>query len=372
MKKLSFSAWLLIVFLGMFFLLFLLLPSKEYSSVEKRVLAEAPTITWDSLYNGSFSEELEDYLADHFPMREFFVGVSAYWDLAAGRNGSNGVYHCRDGYLIQAPAEGSLEQFTDNVTRFANFAEDMGLPATLLMVPETGYILSDLLPASSLPYRDDEAFEIAGRVCGDLTVLDPRPLFSQLAKSQQLYYRTDHHLTSRGCYTLYSLLCLSCGRSLPEGSDYTITTCEGFRGTTCSTSGWFLTAGDSVEIWDDGTPLTVTITEAGEEEIVTDSPFFLENLESEDMYTVFLDGNHTLVKITNPEAAGGRLLIIRDSFAHCLAPFLASDYSEILLVDLRYYRGCLSELAAEEGITEILFVYGLGNLLSDTNSAWLF
>ena len=37
-----------------------------------------------------------------------------------------------------------------------------------------------------------------------------------------------------------------------------------------------------------------------------------------------------------------------DSFSHCLAPFLAENYSEVILVDMRYYKNSISELAQQE------------------------
>ena len=92
------------------------------------------------------------------------------------------------------------------------------------------------------------------------------------------------------------------------------------------------------------------------------------------MYTVFLDGNHTLVRLENPDAGAdaGTLLMIRDSYANCAASFFAESFRRVVLVDLRYYRGSVSALMTEEGVTEIVFLYGVGNLSTDTNSAWLY
>ena len=75
--------------------------------------------------------------------------------------------------------------------------------------------------------------------------------------------------------------------------------------------------------------------------------------------------------IQNPNAEGGNLLVIRDSYAHCFSTFLASDYQNIYLVDLRYYRDNLSQFVAEHPVDRVLYLYGVDNLVSDTNSAWL-
>ena len=98
--------------------------------------------------------------------------------------------------------------------------------------------------------------------------------------------------------------------------------------------------------------------------------FYWERLEEADKYTVFLDGNHSLVRIHNP-AAEGKLLVIRDSFSNCLGCFLAESYGEVVLVDLRYYKQPVSELADLEQFDSILVCYSIGNFLTDANILWL-
>ena len=113
------------------------------------------------------------------------------------------------------------------------------------------------------------------------------------------------------------------------------------------------------------------IEETGKDPVESDSMFFPSHLEEEDKYPVFLDGNHGYTKITNPGAPLGKLLLIKDSFGHCLAPFLAEQYQEIYMIDLRYYKNSLTELAEQEGIDQVLFLYGLDNMVNDTNFVWI-
>ena len=41
-----------------------------------------------------------------------------------------------------------------------------------------------------------------------------------------------------------------------------------------------------------------------------------------------LDGNHSVVRVTNP-AGSGKLLVIRDSFANSMGVFLAESYETV-------------------------------------------
>ena len=98
---------------------------------------------------------------------------------------------------------------------------------------------------------------------------------------------------------------------------------------------------------------------------------FYRTPQEGDKYPVFLDGNHSFVKLKTSLLPAAKSWLSKDSFAHCMATFLAQHYSEVYLVDMRYYRLPLSDLIAQEGIDELLFIYGVDNLVTDTNTAWI-
>ena len=125
-----------------------------------------------------------------------------------------------------------------------------------------------------------------------------------------------------------------------------------------------------MELWNIGDNVSVTVDDGGKVKKST-GLFFTQHLKDKDKYPVFLDGNHALVKIENPSAPENSILIIKDSFAQCFAPFLSHNFKEVYMIDLRYYRKSVSDFVAENNIGEILYMYGIDSLLTDTNSAWL-
>lgn len=365
------AVFLLIIFaLGA---LFAFLPKETYSETEKRLLAEKPTLSAEALTSGELSENIDDYVSDHFPARDLFVGVQAYYERLTGRGGASDVYDGRDGYLIGAPAAMQETHVRTNVSRFAAFAAQNDLDGTLMIVPSTGYILSDKLPKNHKAYADDAMFAAAQGVCGDLAFIDLRePFAAAAADGVPLYYKTDHHLTSAGSYEMYKALAAAQNFSLD--TDYRVEKTDGFYGTMYAGSGYWLNEADTVELWyNDDLSVHVEVYDAGTTPTKTsDSVFFEERLTENDKYPVFLDGNHALVKITNPDAEGGKLLIVKDSFAHCATGFLAEQYSEIYMIDLRYYLNDAAALVKENGITEVLFLYGMESISTESaNSSWL-
>lgn len=64
---------------------------------------------------------------------------------------------------------------------------------------------------------------------------------------------------------------------------------------------------------------------------------------------------------------GRRLLIVKDSFANALVPFLIGDCESIHLIDLRYYRGSLEDYISQREINEFLILYNLKNFCGEKN-----
>lgn len=357
--------------MGLCSLLFLLLPEQDFSEREKRYLTSFPEVSAEGIANGTVQSGFEEWFSDHFPLRDFWVGLDAYWKLAQGRNAQQEVYRARDGYLIHAPRDCDTVQFEKNLSRFDAFAASTGLPATVLPVPSPGEINDGLLPAGHGDYQNDALYTLAGKTLKTAVLLDPRGALTEANAVQPVFYRTDHHLTAYGCYRLYQFWRESLGLPCLPETRFSVKRFDGFYGTNWSASGLWLTPPDSIELWDCGAEVTVTITDGGAEPVVSDSLFFPAHLDEPDKYPVYLDGNHALTSIENPSGTDGTLLVIKDSYAHSFAPFLAGDYKKVYLLDLRFYRGSVSNFVKENGVDELLFLYGIDSLLTDSNSAWL-
>ena len=360
------------VFIFSVFLLLLIKPDLAYSEKEKRFLQTAPEVSLSAIADGSFQDSLEEWIADQFPGRDLWVGIHSYANLLTGRNAQQDTYFAKDGYLIGAPADNDLTVFETALHRFDSFAEQAQLPASLVMVPSAGWLHEDKLPLGHKEYPDDLMYTMAEDTVTHLQVHDFRDELRAADQNAPVAYRTDHHLTSYGYYTLYSSLRSAQEKEYLRSDDYAVERFEGFCGSAWSASGYWLTKPDTVEIWTSGAEVSVIISDGNGDDICADTMFFRTHLDELDMYPVFLDGNHALTTISNPNAQGGTLLVIKDSYAHGFAPFLADHYETIYLLDLRYYRGKVSDFAAEHGEDELLFLYGTSTLLTDTNSAWLF
>lgn len=344
-------------------------PHKTYSENEKRMLSNPPKLTLEGVLSGDYMEELEVYVGDQIPLRDFLVGVNSYYSYLIGRNSTSDIYKAKGDYLINAPKEDKADNFSKNMNAIETFSRESGIKSYLMIVPSAGYIMEDRLPLLAKKYDDDKLFRKASSLTPSINFIDTRGiLYDSYLDGKKVYYRTDHHLTSEGTYRMYSEYCSFLSIPCPKKEEYDIETAEGFKGTTYSGSGFWLTDAEDIEIWDlHLDDITVTL----DDKETYDTMFFKEHLKKKDMYPVFLDGNHGYVRINNPHASGGNILIIRDSFAQNMAPFMAYNYKNIYLLDMRYYRGSMDEFMNDKKIEQILYLFGIDTLKTDSSTSWL-
>lgn len=355
---------------------FLFSPKTDYSSSEKRYLQKFPDTNVEKVLSGEFGSEFETFFADQFPQRNTWVGLNAYTALAEGNNGASGVYNCKNGYLINKPVS-TDNNLDKNVSAVVDFAKTIDAPTTVMLVPSTGYIADDVLPTFHDKYNDDEDIsKISSTLSKEkIGFVDLRERFkSEYKNGSQLYYKTDHHWTTKGAYTGYQELCKALGITPIDDSTLKKDSYPDFYGTTYSSSGFWLTPPDNIEIWSNpknsDKNISVKITE-GSNVKTSGSMYFTDHLKEDDKYPVFIDGNHALTEITNTNAKNGTILLIKDSFSHSLAPFLAENYSKVVLVDLRYYKESVSQLVSAYNPEQVVVLYGIDNLATDTDIVWL-
>ena len=369
MKKL-YKALPAVVFCGFIaamLILLIVLPKKDFSASEKRYLEKAPELTLKTYFSGDFEKHFESFISDHTAGRNFWVGFNAYFCKALGNSAPKGVYYGKDDYLINDPAD--MKNFERNIGFLEEFAEEAEVPVTVAVAPSTGYVCADKLPLFHYAYHDDEAFATMSDTFRTARFIDLRePLQTAYAAGNQVFYRTDHHWTAYGAYTAYKEIASAFGFTPNAEDAYEKTVYPGFYGTTYSTSGYWLTPADDIEVWDNrlnDAHITVSITEGAD---VTEQQdmFYYSHLDEPDKYPVYLDGNHPYTVIRNDNAdSDKKLLVVKDSFAHSLVPFLADHYSEIIMVDLRYFTMPVSEIIEQENVDEVLVLYSLDNLADD-------
>lgn len=338
------------------------LPDKYYSESEKRLLTQREELKIEEYGSGKFQSTLDRYLTDQFPGRDGWISLKTLADLISGKREVNGVFFARDDYLIQSFDSINASRFISNtaqVKKLSQQAADMGLPYTVMPVPTAIEILADKLP-SFAPHTDQRQIITYMRAQG-LPVLDVTGTLNAHWE-EYIYYRTDHHYTSLGAYYCYAAYRESRGLPVPALEDYqTEALSTNFLGTSYNKVNYPFAKADTIMAYYKNANHAVSYND-GEKK--SDSIYERSYLEGRDQYGVFLNSNQAQTVIQGG-GESGKLLLVKDSFGNSLAQFPAEDYAEVHMLDLRFFRESLTDYIRENGITEILVVYGIPDLAND-------
>lgn len=354
------------VFIATMFLCYIFSPKNDFSQLEKRYLKDFPEISVEKILSGDFGNEIETYMADHMPLRDFFVGVNSYFELFTGQGRVSDIYLTKDNALVEAPIDMNDSNMEKNMKAINKFSENLNIPVDFMVVPSSGWASRNNISKPSNEYKDSEHIEKIYSMCSPkINTVNVTDIFD----SPSMYYKTDHHWNSLGAYCAYESYMKSIDKAYKTKDEFTVEIVDGFYGSTYSRAALWLTSPEEIELWNGSKNITVTneTDEAGHKGV-----FYKDRLNETDKYTVFLDGNHSVVKIHNPDAKTKEtLLVVRDSYSNCLGGFLCETYENVILVDLRYYKKPISELCKSESVNNVLICYSLHNFLTDANIIWL-
>ena len=360
MKKWYYISGILLLSLGAVLgILTYCLPAREFSDNENRYLQQKPELSFESLVSGTAQEEIQAFMNDQIPGRDEFNSAAVRAQKLLGKRDINGVYIGKDGYYLEKVTRSDIDEkrFEKNIKRVESFAAEMGdVPVSLMLVPTSGTILDENLPRRAELYDADRLYNRADELTDKVTLLDIRQELTD-NRDMQLYYKTDHHWTSRGARLGAAAYLESMDREYRDKQLYVFS--DEFRGTLFSKVLDPDTEYDTVELAE--LPSDLTVVRDGKPAEMYD----MGAGEEKDKYKVFFGGNYSEIDISGGEGQG-TLLIVKDSFANCFVPFIADSYERIIMIDPRYYSGDLKELADSRQVTEVLFLYEMSNFCGDS------
>lgn len=346
---------------------FLLSPKREFSENENRYLAKAPAFSLENIKSGQYMEDLSSWLSDHFPFRDFFMGLKADTEITLGKREINNVYIADDDFLIEVyEAPVNTERIADTFHKFYVKIDTERIDTRLMLIPTASFIYADKLPSYAPTRNQMDTAEAIYDKAG-IPSIDCTGFLLNTPDTEQLYYRTDHHWTTTGAYQGYLAYCEAKGLtpvSLDDMEAKTVT--NEFYGTIYSKVNDYSLKGDSITIYTNpADSLTVNYTDTKE---VADSLYNLDYVDKKDKYSLFLNNLHTLIEITNETAESDHeLVLIKDSYANSLVPFLTHHYKKIYVFDTRYYKeGPSSFIKEHPGVTDVLLLYNMNTLDTDS------
>ncbi|MFC5699978.1 DHHW family protein [Cohnella faecalis] len=351
---------------------FVALPNQAFSETENRTLQSSPKLTWSNLWSKKFAEEAENYVTDHFPFRDRWVWMKSGLEQIRLQQENNGIYKGKDGYLFEKFAEPDYEKAAKYAEAIKRFAErNPQANATFVLAPTSIGVYAERLPwlASAYPQSKVNAY-IANKTEGGPTFLNGDDFLSP-DSDKPLYYRTDHHWTTYGAYLAYRAYAKEMGWKPKPESEFDIrTVTSSFLGSYHTKSQFSGLSPDSIQAYLPKQPVKTTAYVADTDETF-DSLYAPEYLDKKDKYSYFLGGVHALMEIKTelaPEASSlDKLLVIKDSYAHSVIPFLTLHVPDIHVIDIRYYNGSIDGYMKEHGIRNVLLLFNTATFVDNAS-----
>lgn len=326
-------------------------PKVAFSDAERRPLAQFPELKLETVLDGSFMADFEDYTLDQFPLRDTVRKVkSLFHTYILGQKDNNGIYLV-DGYAVKQEYplnRESLEHAGERLTYlYEKYLTDCDV--FLAIVPDKGYYLAETAGQLRMDYESLFAY-----FRENLPWAEQIDLTGVL--SAEDYYRTDTHWRQEKILDAAGAICNALHVTAPKTEDYWQTTIEkpfygvyyGQAALPMAPDPLYLLESellDSCTVYDYETGKTLSVYDRSKE-------------EGKDLYEIFLSGSKSLLTIENPQAGTDReLIVFRDSFASSLVPLLVPGYSRVTLLDIRYVPTAYLEQFVDFGNQDVLFLY---------------
>ncbi|MBW9154435.1 DHHW family protein [Clostridium estertheticum] len=344
----------------------IIVPDKKFSSQENRNLKSKPKLSVDNLLYNKFTSKYEKYIADQFILRNFWINVKSRSEIFAGKKENNDVYLGKNKYLIAKFKKPGKEAFDEKVKAINDFStENKKVNKYIMLVPNKIKVLEDKLPEFA-PVENQ--LEYINKFYSGLDKsIKTINVFDSLNKNKNkyIYYKTDHHWTTQGAYYAYLEFCKSSGLTLKDANYYNIKKVSNeFYGTLYSKAGVTNVDSDTINVYLPKKHEDLLVNYV-EEKKKSSSLYNSSNLNTKDKYSTFLGGNHPIIKISTMSDSSKKLLVIKDSYANCFIPFLTSHFSDIIVVDLRYYSDNINTLIKDYKITDVLMLYNANTFFED-------
>ena len=331
------------VFLAVLFgfsLLHLALPDREISRSERRRLAQLPPLS------SGFSDKLEEYMLDQFPLREQLRTVNSLVRLyGLGQADIHGIYLQGGGaFRMDGPLQEKQVRHAAAVFSAVQEKYFPSLPSHYVIVPD-----KNAKAETSRPRLDTETMRgIVRDALPGMTEIDIWDLLSA-----DDYYKTDPHWRQERLLPVAAAICEALGADAP--GTFTKKTLSPFYGAYYGQAALPM-APDTLTYLESADTKAAEVT--GPELDGAQPVYRPELLDGTDGYDVFLSGAQAVLTVTSPNVHNGRhLVLFRDSFGSSLAPLLLGSFERITLVDLRYISAArLADYADLSDATDVLYL----------------
>ena len=337
-----------------------------FSDMENRALQPWPRLSVESLLDVSYMRNLSAYMQDHFWQRSGWIQLKNGTETLLGKKDIGGAYLSPEyGTYVELRSEIDASRLVRNKEALQSLSvicKERDIAFWFLPTYSSYTLYPDRLPAYAPVTQELDVVEYLRDV--DARVVDPYNDLREAAEEHCLYFSTDHHWTVWGAYAGYLALMREMELVPSSLDDFTLQHAPGFYGTLYSRAPMFGVQPEEVDYFTSDAPLRMRDRRG-----MTNSYIVSENVNAKDKYTLFLGGVQPLLSIETEANSNRSILIVKDSFAHPLVPFMTNQFASLHLIDPRYYKESVLDYIDSNDITDVLVLYNVSWFAADTDFA---
>lgn len=390
------NVFLPLLILILFGVLFLALPKKRVSEIEKRVLTPLPPWSWQSLFDGKFTRNYEEFFADNFPYRDGWISIAGnirsyygYQPKGEARIVATVVPEFQpDEQLVHDSSENAMKDSAEKPSHslfiyegkayqiFGGNARVAGIYSSRInalhkALGDSVRFYNMVVPSSSAFYLPDkyskskalEKSNIEMIYQGLNSSICSADAYGELLKhkDEYLYFGTDHHWTALGAYYAYRAFSACADFNPLELNSLEKRTKKNFLGTLYALArvdelkenpdylDYYLIPGN----------YSVVVNTGSDENKWSKGKLLSESASGSASYGVFLGSDYPVMKISSENNNGRKLMVLKESYGNAFVPFLAPHFQTIYVADIRYFQFALLDFIQKNQVGEILVINGI-------------
>ncbi len=400
-------------------LLAFILPKPTNSEFEGRELEKFPDFTWQGLWSGDYAAQVDAFYSDTFPFRDGLVELAAVYNSLKGFNEDDVTLHGTvpvvpsepvssqpPAAVSSAPAssEPSSSQASSSQPPSSSSKANSGIELDgemkegLFVIGDramslfgtngkegkryaqviTGYqeqfgsdvtIYNLVVPTQSEFYLPEKYQNLSGSQKANIdliynalgpTIVPIRSAYDVLSAhtDEYLYFRTDHHWTPLAAYYAYVGFCLDTGKNPVPLESMTYGRKENFLGSLyrLTQEPKLKASPDYMDYYLIPYETTCELYKKGARNTPYATSLYAMGVKGSNCYSMFLAGDWPLFVIRSNAGTGKSIAVVKESFGNAFAPYLASHYDTVYVVDQRYFEKDFDQFIRDKGIKEVLFI----------------
>ncbi len=297
---------------------------------------------------------LDNALSGSSVWHNTFVRAKTGWTLLTGGSFTSNVY-VTENRLLERPEPLCAEQMTETADLLSTFYQSSQIPMCVIAVPSaTEFYAPEMLGGAVCPSQTADIDRFYQLLPSPIRKIDVyHVLFT--ATDDYIYHRTDPRWTCYGAYCVYRNAIRKMGFTPISYDQFMVTHAGTFRGSLYDACLYDKAMPDILDIYSCDSGITVkSMTAVYSDGTEEERSMYRMPENTVDPYDYYLGGAFDVLHIQTSLENQKKLLLLKDSCADCMVPFLIQHYSEICVVDIEDATHSLEELTDISDYSQVL------------------